>query len=138
MMATATSNLRKHLIKVHAEVYDDAVLKYGWKYPLSTMAGPTEGSNDRNLRNPDIPHYSPEVFLDALVRLIVADDQSIRVIECPEFRYLCMVLRENLVDTEIPRRDKMREAILGHFQKSFEELKLELAVSLSAFRPHSN
>jgi hypothetical protein len=31
--------------------------------------------NPRKLRDPDIPLYTPETFLDALVRLIVADDQ---------------------------------------------------------------
>lgn len=59
--------------------------------------------------------------------------QSIRVIECPEFRQLCMVLRESLVDADIPHRDKMKEAIMGGWQRSFKELKSELAVSLNLF-----
>jgi hypothetical protein len=40
-----------------------------------------------------------------------------------------MILRENLIDIHIPRRDKMREAILGQWQKSFEVLKHALSVS---------
>jgi hypothetical protein len=40
-----------------------------------------------------------------------------------------MVLRETLVDADIPRRDKMRETVLSHWQKSFEDLKVELSVS---------
>jgi porphobilinogen deaminase len=40
-----------------------------------------------------------------------------------------MVLREGLVDTDIPHRDKMREAIVCHWRKSFEDLKLDLSVS---------
>ena len=39
-----------------------------------------------------------------------------------------MLLRETLVDADIPRRDKMREAIISQWQKSFEHLKLDLAV----------
>ena len=56
--------------------------------------------------------------------------QSIRVVECPEFRRLCMVLRETLLDSDIPRHDKTREAILYRWKNSFEELKRELMVSL--------
>jgi len=41
-----------------------------------------------------------------------------------------MVLRETLVDADIPHRDKMREAIIYHWKKSFEELKVDLSVSL--------
>jgi hypothetical protein len=44
-----------------------------------------------------------------------------------------MVLRENLVDADIPRRDKMREAIISRWQKWFEQLKLELSVSNEHF-----
>jgi hypothetical protein len=40
-----------------------------------------------------------------------------------------MVLREDLVDADIPRRDKMREVILGRWRIWFQELKLELSVS---------
>jgi hypothetical protein len=40
-----------------------------------------------------------------------------------------MILWESLVDADIPRRDKMREVIVNYWQKSFEDLKLELAVS---------
>jgi hypothetical protein len=47
-----------------------------------------------------------------------------------------MVLRESLVDADIPRRDKMREAIIGAWQKSFTQLKLDLSVSCSFFSSH--
>ena len=39
--------------------------------------------------------------------------KSIDVVESPEFRRLCMTLRESLTDADIPRRDKIREAILN-------------------------
>lgn len=42
-----------------------------------------------------------------------------------------MVLRETLVDADIPGRDKMGEAIFNQWQTSFEELKHELSVSLN-------
>ena len=46
-----------------------------------------------------------------------------------------MILRETLVDADIPRRDKMREAIITHWRTSFEELKLELSVGLNVVLP---
>ena len=83
--------------------------------------------------------------MDYLVSFIVADDQveskifvfflaliylqSIRVVECPEFRQLCMVLCETLTEAEIPGRFKMREAIISRWKASYEELKVELSVS---------
>ena len=42
-----------------------------------------------------------------------------------------MLLCESLVDTDIPRHNKMREVIISHWQKSFKTLKLDLSVSLS-------
>jgi len=44
-----------------------------------------------------------------------------------------MVLRETLVDDDIPGRVKMREVIINRWQKSFEDLKYDLSVSFSAF-----
>ena len=93
----------------------------------------------------EVPPFSEQAFLDHLVCFIVADDQvcplvlysftplhtfqSIRVVECPEFRQLCMVLRESLTDKDIPGREKMKESILNYWRASFEGLKLELSVS---------
>ena len=57
--------------------------------------------------------------------------QLICIVECPEFRCLCMVLQETLVDTDIPGRDKMGEAIFNQWQTSFDKLKHELSVSLN-------
>ena len=44
-----------------------------------------------------------------------------------------MVLRESLVDDDIPRRDKMRETVINHWRMSFEGLRSDLSVSFSVF-----
>jgi hypothetical protein len=67
------------------------------------------------------------------MHFIVADDQSIRIIECCEFRDLCMFLREMLTESDIPHRDKMRESIITASLESSEALYLDLAVSFSVF-----
>lgn len=54
--------------------------------------------------------------------------KSIRVVECPEFRDLCILLRPILQDKEIPRRDRLREGIIEHWHGWFGKLRRELAV----------
>ena len=48
-----------------------------------------------------------------------------------------MVLRESLSDADIPHRDKVREAIINHWQKSFEDVRRDLSVSLNIFVSNS-
>ncbi|KAH9055112.1 hypothetical protein EDB83DRAFT_2316248 [Lactarius deliciosus] len=100
--STGISNLRRHLNNLHCTEYDLAAAKYNWPPKLSSQSGVASTHNDRKLRNPDIPPFSPSSFLDHLARFIVMDDQSIRVVECPKFRQLCMVLHETLVNADIP------------------------------------
>jgi hypothetical protein len=144
-MSTGTSNLRKHLLRHHPQEYDKAVTENNWDYQLSTQVNTASDHSGLNATTRSVPPFSAEVFLDHLVRFIVADDQvwfrnhgfltlshhfkSIRVVECHEFRQLCLVLRESLEDTDIPHRDKMREAIVRRWRESFKELKLDLSVS---------
>jgi hypothetical protein len=44
-----------------------------------------------------------------------------------------MVLRETLVDTDIPHRDKMRETVVIQWRNWFEQLKSDLSVSIGIF-----
>jgi hypothetical protein len=143
---TGNTNLRRHLYHVHAEEYDKAVVQHKWAYKLSTESRDASTQNPRNQRGQEVPSFSPAAFLEHLVRFVVADDQvspddlvffhsltnlqSIHVVECPEFRQLCMVLCETLVDADIPGRDKMREAIISQWRDSFGQLKLDLSVGI--------
>lgn len=118
-----------------------------WDYYKRSTEVNNPSSHAGNVRDRAIPHFSSPAFIERLVCFIVADDQvspnnlvffltlmyvqSIRVVECPEFRQLCMVLRETLVEADIPGRYRMREAIISRWKQSFKELKVELSVSLS-------
>jgi hypothetical protein len=44
-----------------------------------------------------------------------------------------MLLCETLIESDIPRRNKMREAIITCWRDSFEQLKLDLSVSIAVF-----
>src|SRR5216684_1966288 len=146
---TRNSNLQRHLLQVHTEEYDKAVVQHKWAYKLSTESRNISTQIAHNQRSQEVPLFSPMVFLEHLARFIVADDQvspdglvffhtltnlqSICVVECPEFRQLCMVLCETLVDIDIPCCDKMREAIISQWQDSFGQLKLDLSVGRRIF-----
>jgi len=146
-VSTRNSNLWNHLYKYHTEDYNRVVQKNQWKYKLSTQLNDAAShKNAGDVCDWALPQFSPSVFLEHLVHFIAADDQvslnnlvffhaltcfkSICVVECLEFRQLCMVLHETLVDANIPHHDKMREAIVYHWKKLFEELKADLSVSL--------
>src|SRR6267142_112286 len=129
------------------EDYDQVVQKNQWKYKLSTQLNDAAShKNAGDVCDQVLPQFSPLAFLERLVHFIATDDQvslnnlmffhaltcfkSIHVVKCLEFWQLCMVLCKTLVDADIPHRDKMREAIIYHWKKSFEELKVDLSVCL--------
>jgi len=72
---TGNSNLRRHLKTIHAHEYDQAIVKYNWKYKLSTHNQTSTTQSTRSQRDRRLPSFSPTVFLELLVRFIVADDQ---------------------------------------------------------------
>jgi hypothetical protein len=69
-MKTGSSNLRKHLITNHKELYTQMSQEHGWKY-LEKKSTVNVGAN----RKMALPSFSPETFLEYLVRFVAADDQ---------------------------------------------------------------
>jgi hypothetical protein len=59
-------------------------------------------------------------------------------VECPEFRWLLLLLRPDLKEANIPHRSKLRELIIEAWKREFEGLKRELAVSILSARPDSS
>ncbi|KAI0284878.1 hypothetical protein BC826DRAFT_1109460 [Russula brevipes] len=70
--------------------------------------------------------FCQKSFLNHLVNFIVADDQLIYVIECPEFRELLLYLLPALQDNDIPWQSKIREAIIDKWGVYFDTLKEDL------------
>jgi hypothetical protein len=56
--------------------------------------------------------------------------QALNVVECPEFRRLLLLLREELQGKDIPRRTKIREEIIQSWQEYFTILKEDMAVRI--------
>lgn len=64
-----------------------------------------------------------------LVLFCVVTVQSLNVVECPEFRSLLLLLRNDLKENMIPHRSKLRELIIDAWREYFQALKKDLAVS---------
>jgi hypothetical protein len=60
--------------------------------------------------------------------LLTFNDQSIRVVECPEFRELMVYACPNINDSDLAKRDKIRNAIVNASVDYFEVLKKQLKV----------
>jgi len=69
-MKTGNSNLQKHLITNHQDVYTQMAQEHGWKY-LEKKSTVNVGVNHKMA----LPLFSPETFLEYLVRFVAADDQ---------------------------------------------------------------
>jgi hypothetical protein len=126
--------------------------KNGWTMMLTkerAAQAASAASNVDPIIEDSCPTYSREGFLAALVRFIVTDDQvstpslvnctwlidfqSINVVECPEFRDLLLLLREDFKDTDIPHRGKVHDIILHTWSTYFERLKKDLEVRPFSF-----
>ncbi|KIK21006.1 hypothetical protein PISMIDRAFT_12527 [Pisolithus microcarpus 441] len=77
-----------------------------------------------------IPEFTIAAMREQIVWFIVADDQSINVIECPKFRHLILLLRQDLQETDIPCRTKLHELILEAWRDYFRILKQDLVKAL--------
>lgn len=56
--------------------------------------------------------------------------QAINIIECPAFCRMLLILRHDLLDTDILRSTKMRELVLTNWKKNFDTLKAKLKVNI--------
>ncbi|KAF8882370.1 hypothetical protein CPB84DRAFT_1750912 [Gymnopilus junonius] len=92
-----------HLSKQHTKVYETTIQVKGLKHAnMSPHASQTSNSSI-NLNAP----FSIEKFLDLLQRWVVIDDQSIHILECPEFCDLMLYLGAGKIDDkDLPHHHK--------------------------------
>src|SRR5216684_7537394 len=114
---TGNSNLQRHLLHVHAEKYNKAVVQHKWAYKLSTKSHNVSTQIACNQCGWEVPLFSSMMFLEHFTHFIVADDQMspdslvffhtltnfqlIHVVEYPKFRQLCIILHKTLIDIDI-------------------------------------
>ncbi|KIK14878.1 hypothetical protein PISMIDRAFT_16959 [Pisolithus microcarpus 441] len=85
------------------------------------LLDPTASSDRAN-----VPPFSLPIFQKFLVNFIIADDQSLNVIECKEFHRLVLLLRDDLKDSNIPHRTKIQSNIIQAWKDYFAILKIDL------------
>src|SRR5258708_5889606 len=76
---TGNLNLQRHLLQVHTEEYDKAVVQHKWAYKLSTESHNVSTQIAHNQHGQEVPLFSPAVFLEYLTCFIVATDQVMPV-----------------------------------------------------------
>ncbi|EDR09754.1 uncharacterized protein LACBIDRAFT_325522 [Laccaria bicolor S238N-H82] len=74
--------------------------------------------------------FSQEAFFDALVEWIVADDQSLNVIDNPQLRQIFLMLREDLRDSDIPHGSTICAWIIEVWEDHLDGLEKEMKAFL--------
>ncbi|SJL00252.1 uncharacterized protein ARMOST_03564 [Armillaria ostoyae] len=138
---TSTSNWRRHLLTKHLGLWVEACDRLKVKITADNAEGPvaayreSKGQDSRqNSGFPDgideVPGFSLEAFIDALVAFIVSNDQSFNVVESPELRRIFLMLREELTDDDIPRRTQIRKRVMEIWEDHLKQLSKEMQGAL--------
>ncbi|KAJ2922050.1 hypothetical protein H1R20_g15043, partial [Candolleomyces eurysporus] len=132
---SGTGTLRCHLYANHRDDWVAECDRRGIKitakkaqkhvsaYRAAQRNQPALGSSGLN-----IPEYTYDGFIDMLVDFIVADDQSINIIESPFFRRLLLMLCEDLCDEDIPHRTFVWNHIQSRWKDYMKELQVKLQI----------
>lgn len=126
---TSTTSLRQHIKKHHFDLYSTLADARGWNTSL-VLKGQSQTSDSVTLASAQDEQrevFDQNKFHQRLVDFIVADDQAINIVECPEFRELLLLLRSDLKDSMIPHRTKVRGLVIETWGRYFQVLKDDLA-----------
>ncbi|CAK5276396.1 unnamed protein product [Mycena citricolor] len=102
---TSTSICRKHLIKRHMTIFFDLLREHGGKS-----------------RTP----FSIKALVLQIIRVIVANDLSLNLINNRKFRDLMLLLNQSLLDSQIPHRTTLHVAIIVQWETYYGSLKQAL------------
>ncbi|TFK17888.1 hypothetical protein FA15DRAFT_604255, partial [Coprinopsis marcescibilis] len=77
--------------------------------------------------------FSKEAFINSIVSWVVADDQSLNVIESQYLREIFLMLRSELKDKDIPHRSQIRDRVIETWGAHVEHLKGHIKVSFFVY-----
>ncbi|TFK18325.1 hypothetical protein FA15DRAFT_603484, partial [Coprinopsis marcescibilis] len=110
--------------------YDDHKIPITAKEAKECVAGyracQGQGSAQDDTPAMPIPEFSDETFINALVNFIVANDQSLNVVESVFFCQLLLLLCSKLLDKDIPHRTSVRNHIEACWKEYLAQLSGEL------------
>ncbi|OBZ73258.1 hypothetical protein A0H81_06727 [Grifola frondosa] len=107
---TSTGTLRHHLAERHLDEWLtacdslDLTIRAKEVQPRIAEYRRRHGAQPSDTSEKQRMPFSQEMFVDAIVEFIIADDQSLNVVESPQLRAIFLLLREDLQDSDIPRR----------------------------------
>ncbi|KAL1738946.1 ribonuclease H-like domain-containing protein, partial [Schizophyllum fasciatum] len=116
-----TETIRKHMVDKHERVWRETVVKL----QLKDYDKPYE-MKDGSLHSREHLPYDKDVMRDKLLRWLAVDDQSINVVDSPEFRDFVFYLKPDMDEADLPHRTRMTELIEERFEKEFNRLKDEI------------
>ncbi|KAF5347876.1 hypothetical protein D9757_013414 [Collybiopsis confluens] len=135
---TGTDGRRQHLIKNHHDEWIESCITLD----IALTAGPAKVAlqdyqSRKGLAEPSVPFtstsqslphgpFSKEAFVDSLMIWIVADDQSLNVVESWHFRNMLLQLRSQLKESDIPHRHTLRTRILESVDEYWNEIAKEM------------
>lgn len=117
-----SSTFRRHLLQDHARVYQATRNAMGLPSVRAAVKAATVTNDEQAEKEP----FTMDGFIERLIRWIIVDDQSIRVLECQEFRDLLTYISDHLEDADIPHRTKLTNDILNLHKMRQEEMHREL------------
>ncbi|KAK7025814.1 hypothetical protein R3P38DRAFT_2529700 [Favolaschia claudopus] len=110
-----TSNIRPHLEDEHADIYKPAISRLNLKHGSAYSAAPEP--------------YSKDAWVDRLIRWIVADDQSLNVVDCEEFREFVLFGRTPEHDEDLPHRTALTNKIIAQYHDVYEKIIEDIKVN---------
>ncbi|KAK7679641.1 hypothetical protein QCA50_017353 [Cerrena zonata] len=141
---TSTSVLRSHLVEHHLAPWVDACDKL--KITITAKGAQGAVLRYREQKNQSTPglsspptqapqEFSHKAFVNTIIEWIVADDQSLNVIESPQLRAIFQLLRHELKDSDIPSRTTICNRISDILQDHIDVLKKDMQQSASISIP---
>ncbi|KAK0448803.1 hypothetical protein EV421DRAFT_1733051 [Armillaria borealis] len=133
-----TDSLRNHLITHHRDAWiaacDELKIKISAKNAKEALWAYREENGDTGTED-NMPHahrsrdnFTRESFINAIMTLVVGDDQSLNLIENRHFRDLILLLRSDLQDEDIPHIDTLRARILESLDEHLDKLSKEMKI----------
>ncbi|TFY53942.1 hypothetical protein EVG20_g9907 [Dentipellis fragilis] len=115
------SNLRRHLHNHHEQEYN------GY---LHTMASEREKREGKH--RTDVPEFTLEGFYKYLMEFVVANDESIDVVDSPEFINLMVYVGQGvgLTEDSMPGDKKLLEIILLAYKNEYDDLISDMKACL--------
>ncbi|KAJ7453116.1 hypothetical protein FB451DRAFT_1281733, partial [Mycena latifolia] len=123
-----TRRLHLQTTEGHMESYLAAVQKYGFTNKLPEFL--QQQADEQRIINAQRVPFSMAAFREQLVKVFVSNDLSIHLIESRDFRDLLLLLRESLMDKEIPHRTKLTKLVLEAWDKYYVDLKAAFRASI--------